>query len=203
MKILKINAESPESDIIKKAAKILKLGGVIVYPTDTCYGLGADVTNPEAVRKIYKIKRRVESKPLSMIVKDLNMIENKMELDSNKKKMLKKYLPGEVTFIVLNLDYDYIKQNTLGIRIPNYSITKKISEEFNSPYSTTSANISGENVCYSIKEILEQFKSKKYQPELFLDAGTLKQNIPSTVVDIINWPPRILRQGKIEIAEAQ
>jgi tRNA threonylcarbamoyl adenosine modification protein (Sua5/YciO/YrdC/YwlC family) len=202
VKILKINAKSPETGIIKKAVKILKLGGVIVYPTDTCYGLGADVTNPEAVKKIYKIKKRIESKPLSMIVKDLKMIENKMELDTNKKKIIKKYLPGEVTFIVLNLDYDYIKQNTLGIRIPEYNITKKISDTFNSPYTTTSANISGQSVCYSVEEVIDQFKNIRNQPELFLDAGTLEKNVPSTVVDIINWPPRILRQGKVEITEA-
>ena len=200
MKIIKINPNKPQKKVIEKAAEIVKLGGVIIYPTDTCYGLGADITNPIAVKKIYEIKNR-EKKALSMIVKDINQIEKYAELDDLRKKFLKKYLPGAVTVVLLNIDYKNIKMNTLAFRIPNYEITRQLIQKLNSPLTTTSANLSGNEVCYSVEEILKQFKNKKNMPDLILDGGNLSKNLPSTVVDIISWPPKVLRQGSTIIEE--
>jgi len=200
MKIIKINPNKPQKKVIEKAAEIVKLGGVIIYPTDTCYGLGADITNPIAVKKIYEIKNR-EKKALSMIVKDISQIEKYAELDALRKKFLKKYLPGAVTVVLLNIDYKNIKMNTLAFRIPNYEITRQLIQKLNSPLTTTSANLSGNEVCYSVEEILKQFKNKKNMPDLILDGGNLSKNLPSTVVDIISWPPKVLRQGSTIIEE--
>jgi len=200
MKIIKINPNKPQKKVIEKAAEIVKLGGVIIYPTDTCYGLGADITNPIAVKKIYEIKNR-EKKALSMIVKDISQIEKYAELDDLRKKFLKKYLPGAVTVVLLNIDYKNIKMNTLAFRIPNYEITRQLIQKLNSPLTTTSANLSGNEVCYSVEEILKQFKNKKNMPDLILDGGNLSKNLPSTVVDIISWPPKVLRQGSTIIEE--
>jgi tRNA threonylcarbamoyl adenosine modification protein (Sua5/YciO/YrdC/YwlC family) len=134
-----------------------------------------------------------------MIIRDLSDIENKIDIDSKRKKFISANLPGPVTFVLLNTDYKFLKQNTIGIRIPNHKITKLISRKANFPYTTTSANISGKDVCYSIKEIVEQFKDRVIQPDLILDGGDLSNNVPSTVIDIIKWPPKILRQGNLKI----
>jgi len=198
MKIIKINSQRPQKSVIKKAAEVLKFGGVIAYPTDTCYGLGADITNSVAVKKIYSIKHR-DKKALSMIIKKIDEIENYADIDDNRKKFLEKYFPGALTAVLLNLDYKNIKMNTVAFRIPNYEITRKLMEEINFPLTTTSANVSGKNVCYNVEEIIEQFKDQKFQPDLILDAGELVKNPPSTVVDLINWPPRVLRQGSVKV----
>jgi len=202
MKILKINPLKPESKIISEAASILKLGGIIVYPTDTCYGLGADITNAVALRKIFRIKER-DRKGISMIVRDIDLVDKYAEIDNNRKNIMKKYFPGAVTFVLLNIKYQEIKMNTVAFRIPDYKITKALLKKIGFPLTTTSANISGKNVCYSIGEVLKQFKNKNIQPDLILDAGNLKKNLPSTVVDLISWPPRILRQGSVNVKEAK
>lgn len=199
MKIIKINPSKPSKKTIAEAVKTMQLGGLVVYPTDTCYGLGADITNPVAIAKIYKMKGRNPNKPLSMIIKNFSEIENMIEIDKKRKKFILSYLPGPVTFILLNTDYKFLRQNTIGLRIPDYKITKLISELANFPYTTTSANISGKDVCYTTKDIIEQFKDRVIQPDLILDGGDLSDNVPSTVIDIIKWPPKILRQGSLEI----
>lgn len=199
MKIIKIDSKNPDPEVINQAVKILENGGVIVYPTDTCYGLGADMANPKAVEKIYKIKNRDQNKPLSVIVKDIKEIEKYAEIDSKRKEILEKYLPGPITFI-LKTKSDRFNQETVGFRIPDYTITKMLANKFNKPYSTTSANISNQPVCYTIKEVLDQFKNIKYQPDLILDAGVLdKKNPPSVVVDLVSLPPRVLREGAKKI----
>ena len=195
MKILKVNPQKPQKLIIKQAVEVLKRGGVLIYPTDTCYGMGADITNPIAVDKIYKIKGREEGKPLSVIVKDFAQIKKMSEVDAKKEKVLKKYLPGPFTFVLLNLDYKTFPQNTVGFRIPKYKITQMIASEIDFPYATTSANLTAKDVCYTVNEIIKQFKNNKYQPNLLLDAGELNKNLPSTVVSMISMPPKILRQG--------
>ena len=87
----------------------------------------------------------------------------------------------------------------MGLRIPRYKITQLLAEKFDFPYATTSANISGMTPCYSAEEVVHQFRTQKHQPDLVLDAGRLEKNPPSTVVDLIKWPPKILRQGGFKI----
>jgi len=113
MKIIKINPNKPESHVIEETLEVLRSGGVIIYPTDTCYGLGADMTNIFAIEKIYRIKDRENRKPLSMIVKDIDQLEKYALVESHKKEVLQKYLPGSYTFILLNIDYKIIKQPSI------------------------------------------------------------------------------------------
>lgn len=195
MKIIKINPKTPEPDIIEEAVESLKSGGVIIYPTDTCYGFGADMTNIFALEKIYRIKGRENRKPLSMIVKNIGQIEKFALVESQQKKILEQYLPGPYTFIMLNIDYRTIKLASLGIRIPDYKVTQAIANRFHRPYATTSANKSNEEPCYSVSCILKQFSNNQYLPNLILDAGELAKNSPSTVVNLTGNKPVVLRQG--------
>mgnify|MGYP001608971086 CR=1 FL=1 len=195
MKIIKINPKNPQQEVIDDAVDVLKNGGVVVYPTDTCYGFGADMTNIFAIEKIYRIKGRKYRKPLSMIVKNIQQIEKYALIEAQQKTILGNNLPGPFTFILLNINYRSIKQSSLGIRIPNYPVTQAIADKFHRPYATTSANKSGEEPCYSVSCILKQLAKNKYMPDLILDAGILPQNSPSTVVSMTGEKPQVLRSG--------
>lgn len=195
MKIIKVNPKNPHKETIEEAAEIIRQGGVIVYPTDTCYGLGADISNIFALEKIYRIKGRDSRKPLSIIVKNISYIEKIALVEAQSKEILKKYLPGPYTFIMLNLDYQHFKYPSIAIRIPQYKITQMISEKFHLPYATTSANISGLAPCYNVAEIIQQFKKNKFMPDLILDAGALPNVLPSTIVDLTKKTPQIMRVG--------
>lgn len=203
MKTIKIDPNNPSDKAIAETVKTLQNGGVVVYPSDTCYGLGADISNPFALDKLYKIKKREYNKPISLIVKDIAEIEKIALVNENQKQFLKKYLPGEITVILLNTGLANFKNNSVGIRIPKYKLLQILAEQFDRPFASTSANISGKPVCYNVKDVIEQLKNNKYQPDLILDGGVLSQKSPSTVVDLIKWPPTILRQGNLEILEAK
>ncbi len=195
MKILRVDLHNPNPKAIAEAVQCLRRGGILVYPTDTCYGLGADMTNPISVDKIYKIKERQDKKPLSVIIKNVNQLKKYALVDNNQEAILRKYLPGPFTFVLLSSDYKTFKQSSIGIRIPEYKITRLISDKFYTPYATTSANKSGYDPCYNLDCILAQFENAQYKPNLILDVGELLKNPPSTVVDLSQWPPHIIRQG--------
>ncbi len=200
MQIIKIDPNNPSSEAIDLAVKTLNNKGVIVYPTDTCYGLGADATDIFALNKLYKIKGRDYNKPVSIIVKNIDGIKKIALVETDQENFLKKYLPGEITAILLVTDTINFKNNTIGVRIPNYKITQLIADKFDKFYATTSANVSGMPNCYTVQEVIDQFKNQKNLPDLILDAGELPKNSPSTVVDITKMPPKILRQGKTHIS---
>ncbi|EKD55941.1 MAG: hypothetical protein ACD_58C00330G0002 [uncultured bacterium] len=198
MKIIKINPQKPHQDIIDETVETLRHGGVIIYPTDTCYGIGADMTNIFALEKIYRIKGREYRKPLSMIIKDIEQLEKYALVESENKSILSNYLPGPFTFILLNINYQILRQSSIGIRMPDYKITQLIANGLHRPFATTSANKSGFNPCYSVSCILNQIEGEKYLPNLILDAGDLPKNPPSTVVDLTDNKPRVLRQGGVK-----
>jgi len=202
MEIVKIDSRNPAVEIIKKAVRIIKNGGIIVYPTDTCYGLGVNAFDKKAIEGLIKLKGREKRKPISVVV-SFKMIDSLLKIDRNRKEILKKNLPGPFTFILpfkTSIDRrgifkDLGSKSTLGIRISDSLICQKLTEALKIPYTATSANISGQKPTYSVKEILNQFKNKKIQPDLILDAGELPKNPPSTVVDLTSWPPKMLRKG--------
>lgn len=201
MKILKINPHNPEMEAINEASHVLASGGVIVYPTDTCYGLGADITNKRAFYRVYDIKKRPHTKPVSVIVKNTRQIENLAIIGKYQKEYIDKYLPGQVTLIFLTLDQDMFPFSSIGIRIPSYKITQMISEKFNSPYVTTSANISDYPPAYEVGDFIKQFSGDDLKPDLILDAGKLPKNNLSTVVNLTSDKLKILRPGAVDIKE--
>lgn len=195
MEVIKINPKNPSKKAIAKAALIIKNGGVVIYPTDTCYGLAVSAFDKKAIDKLFILKKRLKAKPISVIV-DLKMLERFFILDQKRKKMVQKFLPGPFTFILplkasialKGLFKELSSRNTLGIRIPDNLLCLKLVQKLKIPFTTTSANLSGQKPPYSISEI-------KIKPDLILDAGKLPKNPPSTVVDLTYWPPLILRVG--------
>lgn len=201
MEVIKIDLKNPDQKIINQAVGILKKGGTVVYPTDTAYGLGALAFDQKAIKKIFQIKKRARSKPISVIVSEIAMAVKLVYISSQGRILMEKFLPGPVTFIFPKKecvsDILTAGRKTLGIRIPKNKIALQLARKLRLPYTTTSANLSGENALYSACEIINQFKNIKLKPDLILDAGKLKRESLSTVVDLSISPPKILREGAI------
>ncbi|RLG10691.1 threonylcarbamoyl-AMP synthase [Candidatus Pacearchaeota archaeon] len=190
---------------LNKAVKVLKRGGVIAYPTDTAYGLGADPFNQKAVLKIFKIKKRDKKQSLPLIAANLKMVKEYGILRGKALSLAKKYWPNSLTLVIKVISKKekifsnyVIKNKKIAIRVPRNSIARKISALLGVPIISTSANLSGKPMCYSGKEIKEQFRGKKFKPDYILNAGFLKKSKPSTIVEVKNGKIKILRLGSIK-----
>ena len=196
---LKIDVNNPNLEIIRKAAEILKKGGLVIYPTDTAYGLGANALDEEAVRKVYGIKGRDFSKPTHVIVRDWKMTEELAETNDLAKKLYDNFLPGPLTIILpkkkIVPDILTAGLKTIGIRIPNNEVTKILSNDLPFPYTTPSANKSGGKTPYSIEDVKKELDISKVS--LILDAGKLPEVAPSTIADLSGKKLKILREGPI------
>ena len=177
MEIVKLDSQ--------KAIKALRLGMVLVCPTDTVYGLICDAANKKAVEKIYKIKKRPKNKLLPIFVKDIKMAKEFVEINPKQEKFLKKVWPGAVTVV--------IEKNKSAFRMHNHKFVLNLVKHAG-PLAETSANISGQPATTKIKEVLKYFKGRKYGPDLIIDAGDLKPAKPSQVVDFTGSKPKVLRK---------
>ena len=184
-----------ESDI-SKAIYALKNGDVIVYPTDTLYGLGADIHNDHAIRKVFRIKKRPFNDPLSVAVSDFDEVEKIAKTDERTQKLVEQFLPGKLTLILEKKSSvsDTITGGlkNIAIRIPDNKIAMEILSNFG-PITATSANIHGLKTPYIINEINMQLKENV---AVYLDDGKLEGE-PSTIVDLTNNEVKILRKGAI------
>ncbi len=193
---IKINPLNPEPAKINQAVEILKSGGIIVYPTDTIYGLGCDIFNKKAVEKIYQVKRRDKKKPFSIICPDIKTIAQFAIIPDYAFQILKKNLPGPFTFILKaknRMPRSVLSKNhAVGVRIPNNKICLELVGQFGSPIITTSLNISGEKVLTSPDQLSKEMLNKI---DLIIDAGTLA-DMPSTILDLSGDSPIIIRNGK-------
>ena len=168
-------------------------GGVVIYPTDTVYGLGANIFNNRAVRNVFKIKQRSLLKPLSILVPDTDTIELIAQISIYQKDMIDKYLPGPYTFI-LNKTPVVPRVvtgglNHVGVRVPENEIACTLASLF--PITTTSANLSNENVLSTPKDILNQLGC---DVDLVIDVGPLESNKSSTIVDLTTLQPTFIRR---------
>jgi len=168
------------------AAALLKKGGVIICPTDTVYGFLADASNKKAVDKIYSIKKRPKSKPLSLFVANVKMAGEIAQIDARQAKMLKKFWPGKVTAILKRkpgvILYG-LKKDSVAIRIPSHSFLLKLLNKVNIPLVQTSVNISTEEPLNSIEPISDTF-AKNRLVGLIIDGGSIKNAKPSKIVDL-------------------
>ena len=178
---------------INSAIKTLDKGNILIYPTDTLYGLGADATNTSAIEKINKLKKR--KTPLSIMVSSLNEIEKYAIINSDTKKELKKIFPGPFTALLQSkkTKLSYLVQNQsdkIGIRIPNHPFCLDLLNEYKKPIITTSVNTHGEKPLNNIDEIEKKFsKINIYYQNNNLDSKG------STIVDFTKNPPLLIRRG--------
>ena len=201
MQIIKVGDKS----CIKKALAALSAGGVILFPTDTLYGFGADALSDEAVEKIYKIKGRDERKPMHAVASDIAMMEEYAGVPDMARMLAKEFMPGALTLILRKRDgiNTGIAHGipTIGFRIPNNPFCLKLAKEFGRPFTATSANRSGEKPECNARTILEQLGEGRNKIDLFIDAGELPECQPSTVVDCSGKEPIILREGAIPASD--
>lgn len=197
VEVQEIYTETPHKRQIKHAVNILENGGVIVYPTDTIYGLAADINRKDAVERIFKIKKVSKHKLLSLIFPDLNDIGDWVHIPNRVFRVMRRVLPGKYTFIlpaskavpkaVLQ------KRRTLGIRVPDNEVSRQIVQELGRPLLSTSVPKGEDHDEFSTDpmEIAEDFP---HDIDLILDAGIMP-DLPSTVVDFSVDPPEVIREG--------
>ncbi|MDO8639610.1 MAG: L-threonylcarbamoyladenylate synthase [bacterium] len=197
LKILKIKNNNLKK-IIEATAMSIRGGEVIVFPTDTVYGLICDATNKEAVAKIFKIKKRGNKKALPIFVKDMKMAKELAEVNGAQEKLLKKSWPGKITFILKRkkgkIKIYGVKEKTIGLRIPHYKLINMLMDKVKKPMVGTSANLAENPSSTEIEEIIRQFKDQKYQPDLIIDAKNLIPSKPSTIIDLTGKKIKIIRQ---------
>ena len=201
MEIIKVNKGC---DIIKKAVKILKSGGLIIYPTETCYGIGADATNQRAINKLLKYKRKRQGKAISIAVANKKMAKKYVKINEIAENIYDNYLPGPITVVSKSKGKVAkgveAEDGTLGVRIPDYDLVLKIIQNLGKPITATSANMSYKKTPYSIQDILTNISKKQQELiDLIIDAGKLPKNKPSTVINTTLNEIQILREGDVNL----
>ena len=197
--IIKIYEDKPSEAAIKKVVSVLKDGGLVIYPTDTVYGLGCDITNSRALEKIAKIKGiKLEKANFSFVCSDLsNLSDYVKQIDTSTFKILKRALPGPYTFILPgnnDLPKEFRKKKTVGIRVPDNNIAREIVKLLGNPIVSTSIHDEDEVIEYSTDPelIFEKWNNKV---DLVIDGG-YGDNVASTIIDLTGYEPEVIREGK-------
>ncbi len=203
---------------IQSALDTLRRGGVVVFPTETAYGLAADATNTRAVERVLAIKGREEGKTVALIASDLTMAERYLEFSSRLHELAREFWPGPLTIVAkaksggagslpvrqaggfagkgTDLSSAVIRENgTVALRVSSHPVAARLSRDLRVPIVATSANRSGESSCYSVPAARQQLDSQSLQPDLYLDGGVLPRRKPSTIVKEVGRRLEIVRQG--------
>ncbi|QLE02662.1 threonylcarbamoyl-AMP synthase [Galbibacter sp. BG1] len=202
--LIRIYEENPNPKEIKRVVDVLRDGGLVIYPTDTVYGLGCDITNSKALQKIARIKEvKLDKANFSFICADLsNLSDYIRQIDNATFKILKRTLPGPYTYILPgnnSLPKDFKKKKTVGIRIPDNNIARTLVRELGNPIVSTSIRDEDEVIEYTTDPelILEKWNNLV---DIVVDGG-YGDNVASTVIDLSGSEPVIVREGKGDIDE--
>lgn len=189
---------------VQKAVSVLRKGGIILYPTDTLYGLGVDARNSDAVLLLKKVKGRENKKPISIIVSDISHMESCGELSEKARALAQRFLPGALTLVLpakASMPTEIQLNGAIGMRIPNHAFCQALAKAYGGPITTTSANVSGLPTKRTVDDIIWHFGPQVSKIALVIDAGELPLSPPSTVVRCTDETLHILREGAITRAE--
>ena len=206
MKIIKLGDKNINL-IINQTIKILNSGGLVIFPSDTVYGLLCDAQNEKAVEKLIRLKNRPPGKAISVFC-NFELIDGLVKINKQQQKIIKEILPGPFT-IILPSKHRVNKlleseKGSLGIRIPIYQDIRTLINQLKKPVTATSANSSGRPAHYSVNTLLNELSEKQKELiDLIVDAGTLVRNKPSTVVDLTKPDVKILRQGDTDFLRSK
>lgn len=195
-----LNANNNKADLsLHVPTKILQNGGIVVFPTETVYGIGVNGLDENAIKKLYKIKNRPINKPISLLVGNIKMIEQiAKNISKQEYALIKAFMPGPLTLVLEKSDIvpDILtaNSNTVGVRMPANEIALNLINSANVPLATSSANISGEDANITIENIIDNFKDSV---DYYIDGGKCEIGVSSTVVKIVDGVPCILREGSI------
>ena len=193
--LININSHNPQPRLIHKVLQILKKGGIVVYPTDTYYGIGCDIMNKRAIEKIYQLKQRNKNIPFSFICSGLKNISRYAKVSNYAYKTMKRLLPGPYTFILegskLVPKIMLTKRKTAGIRVPDNPICLALVTQLENPLLTTSATMPDGTVLHDASLIHDYFG---HRIDVVVD-GSIVPGLPSSVISLINDIPEIIREG--------
>jgi tRNA threonylcarbamoyl adenosine modification protein (Sua5/YciO/YrdC/YwlC family) len=199
--ILEINPYNPQVRLIRRVVERIKQGAVICYPTDTGYGIGCDIFNPKAIKKMTRLKKRPPNKPFSFMCYDLKNISRYAHVSNTAYRLLKKNLPGPYTFVLpgtkLVPKVMTTKQKTVGIRVPEHVICRSLLEELSSPIINTSIPVDDDTApptqAFEIEMLLNN------HVDVIIDGGPVYPD-PSSLIDLTGDRPEILREGKGDVS---
>lgn len=180
-----------DNQVVQKAVEVLRAGGVVMHPTETCYGFAVDVGNPVAMEKLYKLKGRDSKKPVSIMVADVEMAKKYGEFSEKAMGLAEKYWPAPLTIIVPS------GEKFVGMRCPDHKFSREMVEAFGSPITTTSANLSGGDPLY--EAAFETFGDLAKEIDLVVDGGEIPFHRPSTIVKVVGDDIEMVRTGDLLI----
>lgn len=182
------------------AAQALCEGAIVLYPTDTLYGLAVDAGNPDALSRLYDLKGREQDKPMSVVVPDIASIDDLAILSSEARSYAERFLPGALTLVLSareNLPSVLAPKRKIGVRIPDDPFCLALARAFKKPFTATSANRSGKETLGTLDAIRTQFGTDAEAIALWVDGGSRSGGIGSTVLDLTTPIPHILREGAL------
>lgn len=189
-RVLKVDPEQPDPALIKEAAAVLRRGGLVAFPTETVYGLGANLDDPQAIQELYQVKQRPFEKQATLHLADPeDLARHGVEVPEKARELMRKFWPGPLTLVLPRPD-----GSTLGFRIPRHPVALALLRAASVPVVAPSANLSGRPAPQRAEEVLRDLADRI---DLVLDAGLAPLGIASTVVDFSVRPPKILRAGTL------
>jgi len=198
-KILKINPDNPGPDIIAVAAQSIQDGGIVVFPTRTLYGLGADAFNVDAVNRVFSLKQRPWDKPVSVLIGcRQDIVSLVRHVPDVALSVMERFWPGNITIVFEAKETlpEKLTSKTgkIGVRIPKHNVALSLVKRVKFPITATSANLSGHTGCSNISQLHPDIVDCV---DFILDAGELKGKMASTVIDVTVHPLKVLREGEI------
>jgi len=192
--------DTGEEEAARQAAKALAEGGLVLYPTDTLYAIGADATNPEAVARLRELKGRDAKKPISVAVRSVEEMSRYGEMNAAARSLAERFLPGALTLVVpatRRIPGDIQLDGSIGIRVPDDGFARALVRAFDRPVTATSANRSGLETPPTVEGVIAQLGPLASGIALAIDGGARAGALPSTVVSCVGDAPYVLREGRI------
>ncbi len=200
-RVLVVDREAPSREVLDAAAAILQGGGLVAFPTESFYGLGADALDPRALERVFAVKGRPESKPLLVLVDSVKMAEELVsEVPAGARELMARHWPGALTLVLKAAahlpDRLTAGTGTVGVRMPGHPVALAVVRAAGRAVTAPSANPSGADPPTTAVDVRRYFEGVV---DLILDGGTTAGGSGSTIADCTVWPPRILRQGPVTI----
>ena len=194
--VIKVDPNDINLEKIRQAAEVIKKGGIVAFPTETVYGLGADFLNKQALQRIFEVKKRPKDKPLTVQIEHISYLEElASDIPAFAYQLMSKFWPGPLTLVLKAKD-----DGTVGVRIPDNKIAQSLIRESARPLVVPSANFSGKPAAQTAEEVFQAFNGSI---EMVIDGGKTELGVASTVVDLSVFPYKILREGAIRRKDIQ
>ncbi len=198
--VVSVDPEAPDPGVLARAAGVLEAGGLVAFPTETFYGLGAAALDADAVRRVFVVKGRPESHPLLVLVDDEAAAERIAEVGPRARALMARYWPGALTLVLRARPHVPAEvtagTGTIGVRVPAHAVPRGLARALGGPVTAPSANPTGAAPPTTVREVLGYFDVRL---ALVLDGGATAGGLPSTVLDVTVEPPRVVRAGAVRV----